>query len=399
MILSLLTQDSILIISIKGTYDLSDIDLSDIALNVSQTKPTNGILNFNNISGFTLNENSKTNLLLVIDHKQLNPGDRVQGILKQNWIVGKGVDSTLTITSISNHYAHIKTVPGILKVYHNNSGDVMNKYLLLSGENLKEIVALKLSAIGEPLIVQNINLSIFYEYGFTDANFQPNSALLINENANLGTYDAGIDTPLYDTKSVNNGIIPFVTSFTISKNSSKNLIALVDYNSILNGYSFVPYIATNKIKAKGQFSSFTNIFNKTNITGIHKEAKGTIFVSGITQGDYALKYLTREPETNKEIFSIRISAGLKENIVVNSIKISLNYFDGATDSDFTNAKLFIDRGIIGTYETGIDTKLLGIINKPISGILNFNSIKPFTLNELSATNLLLIISHKQMSSG
>ncbi|RLI95679.1 MAG: hypothetical protein DRO92_01435, partial [Candidatus Altiarchaeales archaeon] len=378
-----------------GTYETG----TDIALNVSATKPTNGILNFNNITGFTLNENSTTNILLVLDHYQLQSGDRVQAIIKQSWISGKGVDSTVIITSLSNHYAHIKTVPGLLKVYHNNSGDVMNKWLTLAGETQKEIVALKLSAIGEPVIINKINISLDYEYGFADSDFVANSALVLKENGTIGTYIAGVDLPLYDSATVSGGVIPFVTSFTIPKDNFIDVIVVIDYNAISNGYSFNPYILTNQIKGTGQYSAITNIYNTTIITGIHKEAKGTIYVSGITQGDYALRYLTREPETNKEIFGIRLSAGLKEDIVINSIKISLNYFDGATDSDFTNAMLFVDVGTTGTYETGTDIKLLGTIIQPSSGILNFTAISGFTIPELSATNVLLIISHKQMTSG
>jgi len=377
-----------------GTYDASDS-----AINAPATKPTNGILNFNNITGFTLNENSTTNILLVLDHYQLQPGDRVQGIIKEDWVTGKGIDSGVIITSFSNHYAHTKTVPGFLKVYHNNAGDVMDKWLTLTGETTKEIVALKLSAIGEPVIINNINISLDYEYGFADSDFVANSALVLKENGTIGTYVPAVDLPLYDSATVSGGIIPFVTSFTIPKDNFIDVIVVIDYNAISNGYSFNPYILTNQIRGTGEYSAITNIYNTTIITGIHKEAKGTIYVTGITQGDYALRYLTREPETNKEIFGIRLSAGLKEDIVVNSIKISLSYFDGASDSDFTNGMLFVDVGTAGTYETGTDIKLLGTVAKPSSGILDFTGITGFTISELSATNILLIITHKQMASG
>jgi hypothetical protein len=377
-----------------GTYDATDIAVSGII-----SEPSGMVVIFSNITGLTIRENNSTNVLIVFGHKTLSYGDNIQGIINPTNIEYYGIDTRYTNNSLSSvAYSVIKEVPGDIFISTITNGNSSLRWLAKSPENNKEIMLFKISAtIGENKIISKINISLEYYNGLTDANISnPKIYLDVNNN---GNFDSSIDKLIATAPNPSSGVISFspISGLTIPENKSTNILFVITHNNLNVNYGIRSKIKSNEITSIGKDTLFTN-YSTNNILGIYKEVPGEIYISMNSNGNAVQRFLLPVYETNKEIISIKLSNTIGENKILQKLLISLEYNGGASDSDFTNAKIYIDNSIYGTYTTA-DMPLLATNIQPVNNKLYFTNITGFTIRENSTTNIILVIDHKNMNSG
>ncbi|RLJ02281.1 MAG: hypothetical protein DRP11_03190, partial [Candidatus Aenigmatarchaeota archaeon] len=378
----------------SGTYDVADIAVSS---NISE--PSGMVVLFSNISGLTVRENSTTNILIIFGHNALSYGDNIHAIIQPQYLEYYGKDTVFTNTSqSSNAYGVIKEVPGEIFVAPITNGDSALKYLAKSAETDKEIMLFRLSAtVGENKIISVIDISLEYYNGLTDANLSnPEIYLDVNNN---GSFDSGVDTLIATAPNPVSGVVSFsaITGFTIPENSATNILFILDHNALNVNYGIRSKIKTNDITAIGIDTDYTN-YSVNAVQGIYKEVPGEIYVSVNSNGDVLDRFLLPTYESNKEIISLKLSNTAGEDKILQKLVISLEYNGGATDTDFTNAKIYIDNTVYGTY-TAVDVPLLGTNLQPVSGKLYFTNITGFTIRENTITNIILVLDDKVMTPG
>jgi hypothetical protein len=199
-----------------GTYDASDALLSTFT-----GYPNSGIIIFSNISGFTLNPQSSTNILFVLQHKSLTNGDRARAIILDNWINSYGLDTDYSNLSDNNAISVTKIVPAGIYVFPITNGDSSLKYILSSAETNIEIIQLKLSAdTGENSIVTKIKISLYSDNSTINYNQITNLSVYIDKGLS-GTYDASdiLVSPIVEKPSPSMTVLfTNITGLTIKEN-------------------------------------------------------------------------------------------------------------------------------------------------------------------------------------
>ena len=173
---------------------------------------------------------------------------------------------------------------------------------------------------------------------------------------------------------------------------------IMDYKEVTNGDSIRGLVDASNIIGVGLYTG-EDIKSENSFSGIIKQVPNEIQVIINNTGNANTeKSLTYSVETYKEMISFRLTAKSGERVTINRIKISLNYTNLASDNDWTNCRIYIDKGVIGTYE-GVDEQIGGTIFKPVSGLIDFTGLTGLTLEPNSSTNILFVIDHKQMNYG
>ncbi|RLI92798.1 MAG: hypothetical protein DRO92_04850, partial [Candidatus Altiarchaeales archaeon] len=376
-----------------GTYETG----TDTILIGSVTRPSSGIIIFSNITGLTIAENGTKNLILIINYNALTNGDSLKGIVNTSNIIADGTYTGEEIKSENSVAGIIKFVPVELYVLPNPVGDSQIKYLTTTPENDVELIAFKLSAsVGEDVIINNIEISLAYQGGFSDTDLT--NCRLYVDLGTAGTYDSSSDVLLGTVATPSSGKINFtgISGLTVLESSVTNLLVVVDHKTLSNGYKVQAFVNYGKVTATGDYTS-DSITSYSNAFSVIKQVINQLTVSVTSSGDSSATTLTKSAETYRELMGIRLSAGAGERLIVERIRLSLDYYDGAVDTDFTNIRLFIDLGTTGTYD-GADV-LLATNIEPSAGIVVFSNISGLTVPESGITNLLVTIGHIAMESG
>jgi len=370
---------------IIGTYESSEFQIGN-----TLPEPSSGILYFGSITGFTIYNNSSTNLICILSHKQLSAGKGLKSFILNGFI--KGTNSS-AISNNSSITGRMKLVPSELFVSNITNGDAGSYIFTSAPESFKEILAFKISNIGsEDLIINNIYISLFYINGATNTNFS--YAKLYEDFGVIGTFD-GPDNQIGSTISSFTNILRFTNNFNLSANSKKNLLIIVNHSTLNYGEGLRVKIFYKAIESIGNYTA-TNIYSTNVFYSTTKKVPAGIFVSNISSGNANLKYITKSQDTDIEILCFKISATKGERIKINYIKVSLAYTNGANDSDWTNARICYDTGVIGNYES---ESIISTVTNPLNRLLIFSNITGLTLKENWSTNFLVIIDKKATGPG
>ncbi|RLI93495.1 MAG: hypothetical protein DRO92_04170, partial [Candidatus Altiarchaeales archaeon] len=377
-----------------GTYDAADIAVSQII-----SEPSAGILDFTNITGLTIPEDSATNILVVFSHSALNSGDGIQGVVSAGWVEGFGNYTSYTSVSTGTATGVEKYVSSVIVVNVITNGDSGLRYITSAPENNVELMQIKLSVpSGENRVVSSIKISLNYGAGLGDADIT-NARIYIDKGIS-GSYDAN-DILVSETNiEPASGVLQFtnITGLTVKSSASTNILVVIGHNSLSYNESVQGIILTGWIESYGVTTGLTNTDTGPGGSGVIKEVPGEIFVTGITNGDTALKYLLATSQTNVELIQLKLSATIGEDKVITEIRLSLDYLEGINDSDITNLQVFIDRGTSGTYDAS-DVAVSSIVSVPSAGIALFTNISGLTVKENSITNILIVFGHKALNSG
>ena len=266
-----------------GTYEVADVLISGPV-----TQPSGMTVIFSNITGFTILENSITNLLLTIEHKTLTNGERLQAIVMPQWVEYYGIDTIYTDTGYgSTGYGVVKEVPGDLIITSITNGESLLKYMLSSATAEVELMQLRLSATrGEAKIVSEIQISLDYVQGIVDADIT-NIQLLIDRGIS-GTLDGSdIVVANYSGNPVS-GIVTLsnISGLTINSNSATNVLVVLRHITLNYGDRITATIKTNWITHYGNYTIYTDTSLGANCDAVPKEVPGDIIVSSITPVSY-----------------------------------------------------------------------------------------------------------------
>ncbi|RLI94585.1 MAG: hypothetical protein DRO92_02770, partial [Candidatus Altiarchaeales archaeon] len=369
------------------------VDPPDVFLKFSASAFTQ--MTFSAISGLTVPENGTTNIMIIMNHSALQSGEGILSYIASNMITGTGEYTGDTINNITVASGTSKIVPGELYISHYSNGDAIIKSLTKSAELNHELICIKLSAnLAEALIVTKIGISLDYIAGAADSDFT--NARLFIDNGTAGTYESALDISIGAT-NVAQGKVIFenISGLTVDSNNIKYVLLVIEHKAMTSGEGVRAIALTNQFETIGLITDYTDVAYGS-ATGVLKKVPASLIITSISNGDVADTLFTSAPESDREILALKISATSGENITLNTLKISLLYGNGATDTQITNARLFIDNGTIGTYETGVDTVLLGTLIKPTNNLLSFTNISGLTIPELSSKYVLLIFDHKNM---
>ncbi len=320
------------------------------------------------------------------------------------WTVGGKIDLELAtgeytadiIRNRTNAAGTIKLVPGEMAISIYSNGDSILTTLTKNQEINHELICVRFTANNaEDLILNKIGISLNYLSTASDNDFT--NARIFMDLGNLGTYDNGTDILIGVANDIVNGKVIFdsISGFTVQSNSTNFVLLLLEHNAMSSGEGVTGIALTNYIEFVGLTTVNTDVSCGSAISTL-KKVPGSIVISSISNGDVTDFQFSSAPETRREIFALNISGSAGESITLSTIKFSLFYENGASDSDITNVKLFIDNGTIGTYEAGIDIVLIDTNIEPQSGIISFTNISGLTINELGSKNVLLIFDHLNM---
>ena len=337
---------------VVGNYDANDtIQLGPVFPNSASS------LTFNGISGFTISEGKSTNVLLLCQHNAvLSNGQGIRSYVQPNMIIGTGNYTGATIDNITNAYGNIKIVPGQMYISLYSNGSSIGKSLTKSFENNHPLMSIKLSADkSEKLIVNSFAISLNYLRNANDSDFT--NIRVYQDNIPLGTY-TGNDILLSQNNTVGAGKVLFnnISGLTVYSNNINYALIVMGHKAMNSGDGVKGSVLTNSTKEYGYVSGGTNTV-AGKVQSILKIVPGTIFIYSLTNGNVANTVLSPSPEYKRELLSLKISASPGENITPNSVDFSLMYANGTTNSQLTNLQLYIDKGTIGTYDSGVDVFL------------------------------------------